>query len=155
MKARVIVRAKLNPTEDELKLLKAIVNLTGVESYRKEREGDSEYIVQEGDESLLTRFRELLRRERILDAARRMIMQGVNGQTITFHVNRQVAFVGKISFCKPEGESPLGPITFHIWTENIKELIDWLATKTIGGVPVDEICPSESQRYAQLEKRSK
>ncbi|MCX8170079.1 MAG: hypothetical protein N3D72_03200 [Candidatus Methanomethyliaceae archaeon] len=155
MKAKVIVRAKLNPTEDESKLMRAIVNLTGFENYRKEHEGNFEYIIQEGDESLLIRLRELLRRERILDAARRVIMQGVEGQTITFHLNRQVAYVGHISFCKPEGESPLGPITFHIWTENVKELIDWLATRTIGGVPVDELCPSEYRPYAQLEKPSK
>lgn len=155
MKAKVIVKAKLNPTEDELKLLKAITNLTGMENYRKEKEGDSEYIIQEGDESLLIKFRELLRRERILDAARKIITQGIDNRTITFHVNRQVAFVGKISFCKPEGESPLGPITFHIWTENTKELIDWLATRTIGGVPVDEICQLEYQHYVRLERRSK
>jgi len=155
LKAKVIVRAKLNPTEDEFKLLKAIANLTGAENYRKEKEGNLEYIVQEGDESLLIKFRELLRKERILDAARKIIIQGIDNKTITFHVNRQVAYVGKISFCKPEGESPLGPITFHIWTENIKELIDWLATKTIGGVPVDEICQLEYPHYVQLEKHSK
>lgn len=155
MRAKVIIRAKLNPTEDESKVLRAIVNLTGFENYKKEHEGNFDYIIQEGDESLLVRLRELLRKERILDAARRIIMQGVEGQTIIFHLNKQVAYMGRISFCRPEGESPLGPITFQIWTENVKELIDWLATRTIGGVPVDELCPSESQPYVRLEKPSK
>ncbi len=155
MEARVFVQVELNPTEDESKVIKALINVTGVESYKKHVEGGRGYIVQEGDISLLLKLRNLLRRERILDAARRVMLSGVEGSTVAFHLNKQVAYAGHISFCMPEGESPLGPITFHIKTEDPKSLIEWLATKTIDGVPVDELWRSESQRSARSERLSR
>ncbi|MGQ9759303.1 MAG: RNA-binding domain-containing protein [Candidatus Methanomethylicaceae archaeon] len=155
MEGRVIVQTELNPTEDESKVLRAVLNVTGVQSYKKYVESGRGFIVQEGDLSLLSRLRSLLRRERILDAARRVMLGGVEGSTITFYINKQAAYAGHVSFCMPEGESPLGPITFHIKTENPKALIDWLATKTIDGVPVDDLCRLESQRSAPSGRRSR
>lgn len=155
MEVKVIVQVELHPTEDESKVIKALSNLTGFESFTKHVHGNRAYLVQEGDISLLSRLRLLLRRERILDAARKVMLAGVEGFTITFHINKQVAYAGHVSFCMPEGESPLGPITFHIKTEDPKSLIDWLATKTIDGVPVDELWKSEFPHSAQWEKRSR
>ncbi|TDA40232.1 MAG: hypothetical protein DSO08_00045 [Candidatus Methanomethylicota archaeon] len=155
VEAKVLVQVELHPTEDESKVLKALSNMTGVESFTKHVQGDRAYIVQEGDTSLLSKLRALLRRERILDAARKVMLAGVEGSTITFHLNKQVAYAGHVSFCMPEGESPLGPITFHIKAEDPKALIDWLATKTIDGVPVDELWKSGSQHSAPSERRSR
>lgn len=151
----MVVQTELHPTEDESKVAKALFNVTGVQSYKKYVEGGRGFIVQEGNLSMLSRLRVLLRRERILDAARRVLFSGVEGSTITFHINKQVAYAGHVSFCMPEGESPLGPITFHIKTENPKALIDWLATKTIDGVPVDDLCRLEYQHSARSERRSR
>ncbi len=78
----------------------------------------------------LEKFHNLLRRERILDAARRIMIKGLKGKTITFYLNKQVAFVGHVSFSQPEKESPLGPIMVRISCENPRELIDWLTPKT-------------------------
>ncbi|MDH5811072.1 MAG: RNA-binding domain-containing protein [Candidatus Methanomethylicaceae archaeon] len=155
MEAKVIVQVELNPTEDESKVIRALSNLIDVPSFTKHAHGNRAYIVLEGDASLLSKLRALLRRERILDAARKVMLAGVEGSTITFHLNKQVAYAGHVSFCMPEGESPLGPITFHIKTEDPKLLIDWLATKTIDGVPVDELWKSGSQHFAQSERRSR
>lgn len=82
-------------------------------------------------------MRSLLRRERILDAARKMMLRGMEGSTVTFCMNKQVAHAGHISFCRPAGESPMGPITFCISDDDPYSLIEWLATRTIDGVPVD------------------
>lgn len=155
METKVIVQVELNPTEDESKVVKAISNLTGVQSFKKHVLGNRAYIVQEGDSSLLSNLRALLRRERILDAARKAMLAGVKGSTITFHINKQVAYAGHVSFCMPNGESPMGPITFHIQTEDPKSLIDWLATKTIDGIPVDELWRSGSQHSARSGRPSK
>ncbi|MCX8182524.1 MAG: hypothetical protein N3D12_05340 [Candidatus Methanomethyliaceae archaeon] len=155
MEAKVIVQAELNPTEDESKVIKSLSNLIDIQSLKKHVQGNRVFIVQEGDASLLSKLRALLRRERILDAARKVMLAGVEGSTITFHINKQVAYAGHVSFCLPEGESPLGPITFHIKTEDPKSLIDWLATKTIDGIPVDELWRSGSQHSAPSERRSK
>jgi hypothetical protein len=133
----VTVKAELNPTEDESRVLDAIGNLTGSRDFKKSVKGKKIFIVQEGSEALLIRLRALLRSERILDAARKIIQRGIEDRTISFCVNKQVAYAGHVSFCRESGESPLGPISFTITTEDPKALIDWLATKTIDGFPVE------------------
>lgn len=140
MKVRTRVEALVHPTEDEAKVVAAISNVFDAKNYVKEDRGEYKvvYCEAEGMEPL-EKLRNLLRRERILDAARRMILAGRKGNTLTFYLNKQAAYVGHASFCKPERESPLGPITFHIECDDIDKLVDWLATKTIGGVPVDEL----------------
>lgn len=137
MPTRVLVRAEVNPTEDESKVRAAVANLTGSDSFARAHEGRKVVLIQEGDRGLLVHLRALLRRERILDAARKMMQRGVEGTSITFHLNKQVAHAGHVSFCRPTGESPMGPITFHISDEDPRSLIEWLATKTVDGVPVD------------------
>ena len=94
-------------------------------------EGDRTILAgkSEGIEAL-GKFHHLLRRERILDAARSVMFKGLKGKIVTFYLNKQVAFVGHISFSQPEKESPLGPIIVKIFCENPRELIDWLAPKT-------------------------
>ncbi len=78
----------------------------------------------------LIRFRNLLRNERIRDAARRVFFQRIRGNAIDFCLNKQVAFVGHVSFSEETSESPLDPITVTIMSENPRELVDWLAPRT-------------------------
>ncbi|MCK5563505.1 hypothetical protein KAI30_04965, partial [Candidatus Bathyarchaeota archaeon] len=78
----------------------------------------------------LAKLYNLLRRERIRDAARRVLFKGLRGSSITFYLNKQVAYAGHISFCQPVAESPLGPIKVQITCDKPKELIEWLAPKT-------------------------
>ena len=77
----------------------------------------------------LTKLQNLLRRERIRAAARGVLFEGLRENSITFYLNKQVAFVGHLSFSEPVGESPLGPIKIEIHCDNPKELIDWLAPR--------------------------
>ena len=140
MKVKIRVESVVNPTEDEAKVLAAISNVFDAKDFIREDRGDYKVIYCEADNAKpLEKLRNLLRRERILDAARRMILAGRRGNVLVFHLNKQAAYVGHVSFCKPERESPLGPITFYIECNEIDSLVDWLATKTIGGVPVDEL----------------
>jgi hypothetical protein len=136
----VLVQTELHPTEDESKVKEAVFTLTGSREFKKMSQGKRVYLMQKGDEHLLQPLRSLIRRERILDAARRIIINGTDGKTISFCLNKQVALAGHASFCNPTGESPLGPISFLITSDDPNSLIDWLATKTVGGIPVDETC---------------
>ncbi len=151
----VIVEAEVNPTEDEAKVAKAVTSLTGSDVFRRVKQGNKLFLVQEGDASLLSQFRALLRRERILDAARKIMQRNVEGDRIMFWINKQVATVDHISFCRPEGESPLGPISFTVLTPNPNSFIEWLATRTLDGIPVDELCQSGFQRYARSDRPTK
>jgi predicted RNA binding protein with dsRBD fold (UPF0201 family) len=78
----------------------------------------------------LIKFRKLLRNDRIRDAARKILLKSIRGNRISFCLNKQVAFVGHISFCEETAESALGPIKFIIETEQPQQLVEWLTEKT-------------------------
>jgi len=128
--SEVLIRAEtpLNPTEDPEKVLRAIRNLlpncTPTISRIDERHAKFEGVARLED---LDNLKSLLRQEAIRDAARKLLFKSVSGSSIVVHLNKQAAFAGKASFCEHYDESPLGPITLTITTENPEQLIDWLA----------------------------
>jgi predicted RNA binding protein with dsRBD fold (UPF0201 family) len=121
----------VRPTEDPEKVITSINRMFGDLKLEVREEGGREFLVgnSEGIDSL-EKFHDLLRRELILAAARRIMFKGLEEDTITFYLNKQVAFAGHISFSQAERESPLGPIEVKIRSENPRELIDWLTPKT-------------------------
>jgi len=130
-KVKLDVEVKVNMTEDSNKVRVAVQKIFGNLNIQEVESEDESRLVgsAEGLEAL-DAFYDLLRKERILDAARRMFFNGLRGKTITFFLNKQAAYVGHISFSQPVGESPLGPIRVEIQCDNPKSLIDWLTPKT-------------------------
>lgn len=130
----VKVEVEVNPTEDLEKVKQAVENLFGKVDYevRPLRRGVL-LVAKTGGMAGLTKLYNLLRRERVRDAARSVLFGGLSGKSITFHLNKQVAYVGHVSFSKPVAESPLGPIKVQVTCEDPGGLIDWLAPKTSGG----------------------
>lgn len=127
----VRVEVEVNPTESEEKVKRAVENMFGNIPVQVENLPRGNLIVAEakGIESL-TKLYNLLRRERIRDAARGVLFEGLSENTITFFLNKQVAFAGHVSFSKAVAESPLGPIKVQIKCGDPRQLIDWLAPKT-------------------------
>ncbi|MBS7643463.1 hypothetical protein KEJ26_02620 [Candidatus Bathyarchaeota archaeon] len=133
---QIIVKAeaKVNPTEDEEKVKKAIQNIILNPSFEIVQMNYEKLVVATSHEKdCLAKLYNLFRQERILDAARRALFEGMSGNTITFYLNKQVAYVGHVSFCEPSAESPLGPIRVEIVCEDPRELINWIAPKTVEG----------------------
>lgn len=127
----VHVEAEVNPTESEEKVKRAIENIFGTMQTQTKPIAKGSLLIAEGTGiEALTKLYNLLRRERIRDAARGVLFEGIDGKTINFCLNKQVAFAGHLSFSKEVAESPLGPIKVKIKCDNPKELIDWLAPKT-------------------------
>ena len=125
------MEVEVNPTEDLEKLKMAVANVfTNVELEVKPQRRGSMLVARAHSMDGLTKLYNLLRRERIRDAARGALFGGLSGNSITFYLNKQVAYVGHVSFSKPAGESPLGPIKVQIKCDNTRELIDWMAPKT-------------------------
>jgi len=121
----------VNPTEDAEKVTTAVNRVLGDLKLEFKQVGDKTFLIGKSEGIVtLEKFHDLLGRERILDAARSVMFKGLRGKTITFHLNKQVAFVGHVSFSQPEKESPLGPITVKVLCDSPRELIDWLAPKT-------------------------
>ena len=127
----VRIEADVNPTESEEKVEKAIWNLFGnVPTESKPAYRGSVLTAEAKGQEALATLRNILRRDRIRDASRKALRGGLRGDTISFCLNKQVAYAGHVSFSEAEAESPLGPIRVTIQTENARELVDWLAPRT-------------------------
>jgi predicted RNA binding protein with dsRBD fold (UPF0201 family) len=128
---KLSVEVEVNPTEDPDKVRVAVSRVLGDVKLENIKENDGVRLVGGGEGlNALSRFHELLRRERILDAARRVFLKGLREDVVMFHLNKQVAYAGHVSFSQSEGESPLGPIRVEIQCSQPRQLIDWLAPKT-------------------------
>ena len=128
----VYVETEINPTEDEEKVRSAVGNFfsTSEMSFAPAQNGKTLTAKAQGQGSL-TKFRDILRNDRIRDAARKMLFKSTRGNRIVFYLNKQVVFAGHVSFCEATGESPLGPIKVIIETEQPQQVIEWLAEKNV------------------------
>jgi len=128
---RIRVEVEIRPTEDEDKVRRAVSQIFELESYRISDAGDYRILIGEsGSISSLLRMREIIIRERIADTARRIMSRGTIDRYVSFKLNKQAAYAGKLSFVEEDHESSLGPINVFIEARDAKELIDWLAPNT-------------------------
>jgi len=126
----VYIEAMIHPTEDPEKVKKAIENIIwNAEFEVKPLKHGSLLVARAKSLDSLTKIYNLLQRERIRDAARAVLFNGLDQKSVTFYLNKQVAYVGHLSFSEPEAESPLGPIKVQIRCDNPRQLIEWLTSK--------------------------
>ncbi len=127
----VKVETEINPTESEEKVKSAVTNIfaNALAVVVPCKAGSVLRAEAQGPEALVG-FRDLLRRDRVRAAARKVLFTGLEGKTITFFLNKQVALSDHISFSQETGESPLGPIKVTIHCQKPREIIDWLAPRT-------------------------
>lgn len=120
---RVRVEVEVRPTEDPQKVLQALRNVFPSLVFSR-----SENVLR-GEGSLLDleRFRELLKRQAIRDAAKSHLLAKCREGRIEFMLNKQVAYCGKVNFT--DGESPLGPISVVIETSNPVGLVRHLTER--------------------------
>lgn len=130
LNVEIEVEAYVNPTEDPLKVESAIRNL--FENITIEREPAEEGIVLKGrlrGVESLENLREMLRRDRVRDAARAHLTSRLDGDTLRFGLNRHAAYMKHISFHHPR-EAPLGPIQVTIRGE-ASRVIDFLCGREL------------------------
>jgi predicted RNA binding protein with dsRBD fold (UPF0201 family) len=127
----VFVETQINPSENEESVKAAVNNFldNATLTIKPSIKGSLLIAVAKGQDSLF-KLRNLLCNDRIRDASRRLFFKSIRGNMISFYLNKQVAFVGHISFSEESSESPLGPIRVNIETDDPEQLIDWLAEKT-------------------------
>ena len=125
------VETEINPTETEEKVKRALSNIFGnVSTETKQSYKGSILKAEAKGQEALVKLRNLLRTDRIRNAARKAFFEGMREKTISFCLNKQVAFAGHVSFSEEVAESPLGPIRVTVECENPRELVDWLAPRT-------------------------
>jgi hypothetical protein len=132
LKLRVEVEVRATELEDKVR--KAVENIF---PNLKLEMIENKLIGESAEVSAISKFHQLLRLQLILDSARSVFFAGRRGNRVQFMLNKQVAFVGKISFT--DGESPLGPISVVLEAPDIERLIDYLAPRTKDGKPIEEI----------------
>lgn len=124
----VTARASCLPTEDPLKVEKAVLNVLPDGIVER---SPGEIVVRSGS---LDRFKQLIRNHRILDSTRKVLLKGRGPGGTSFVLNKQVAYVGKVSFL--EEASPLGGIEVAVEDQDIDALIDEVAPVTVNGEEV-------------------
>ena len=126
----VRVEAEVNPTEDLDKVKLAVKNIFGAMKFVVVSRKWGHLLTAEttGTEGL-AKMHDLLTRERIRAAARKVFLSGMDNNSVKFCLNKQVAYAEHISFSQRTAESPLGPLNVQISCGNPRKLIDWLAPK--------------------------
>jgi predicted RNA binding protein with dsRBD fold (UPF0201 family) len=129
----VYIETEVNPTESEEKVKQAIENIFGNVQTKIQPIYKGGLVTAEAQGlDALTKLYNLLRRERIRDAARAVFIEGLDEKSISFCLNKQVAHAGHVSFSKEVAESPLGPIKIKIRCNDPRELVQWLTRKDLG-----------------------
>ena len=68
-----------------------------------------------------------IRSRSTISVLRRLLFRNLENDTTWFYINKQVATKGIIVLVEDKQESPLGPILVSIKSNDITQLIDWLA----------------------------
>jgi predicted RNA binding protein with dsRBD fold (UPF0201 family) len=126
----IFVSSSVRPTERVDRVVTAIENIFPglVMDIRTDR-----IEAYDGSESLRV-MHDLLRRQKILDAARSEMLRGLVEDSTSFRLNKQAALMGIVSF--PAEEEALGSL--HIRITGGERVIDWLAPRTENGAPILE-----------------
>ncbi|WP_421078506.1 RNA-binding domain-containing protein [Methanothermococcus sp. Ax23] len=125
------LKSRIKPTEDEEKVIKAVKNIFK----------DAKVVVEDnqliGEAEDISRFKELLRSQAILDTARMVLEKGIVGNSTKFNINKQAAFAGLVNFDKDIH----GGIFVKLIAEedeDLMKLIKDIAPKTKNGKIIDE-----------------
>lgn len=124
----VRIVSRVNPSEDPEKVSTAILNVF------PDAVIETEWGYARGESRSLDNFGLMIRRQKMLDTTRAVLLRGMSGDRTRFLLNKQVAFAGKISFC--DRGQVLGPIEVTVTDEGIEALIDRTAPGTVDGVEV-------------------
>ncbi len=125
MDFKIKVSAEIKSTENLEKVKKSILNIFPDLTVE---ERDNEVIGSSEEEDVLSRFIELTYSEAIRDSVNMVLKEGSRGNKISFSINKQAAYAGRLNLSK---ESPLGPIRIKIYVEEPYDFIDKMIPKTI------------------------
>jgi len=125
LSAKLVLEAKVSPSEDPAKVLQAMKNIVGEAQCDVATDSHSERLATE-DPRALVRIRDQLRDRHVRAAARKQMLLKNLGRSTSLMLNRQAATAGVVALCGSPEESPLGPIYLTLETEEVDAVIDWL-----------------------------
>ncbi len=122
--AEIRVQCQVYPSEDPSKVLRAVKNV--ISSCSPELQ-DGRVLAVTKSPSALSIIYEQVRSRRVMGVFRRVLEANVIANSTWFYLNKQAAYVGTVSICEEESESPLGPIKVTLTSNKLAEIINWLA----------------------------
>ena len=133
MNVTLTAEASVEPTEDEKKVERALLKLfPSGQAERRREDGVTVALVVHGSGfEFLSTLRNLIRQQRIRTTTRAIFLRNAQEHLLRIYLNKQAAYMGRVSFCAPVGESPHGPISILLESDNIT-LIDYLAALAPG-----------------------
>jgi uncharacterized protein len=142
----VRVTTPLRPSEDPAKVQRAVETIVPGAKV----EVDAGLVVGETD--TLEGFRKLVWKQRILDAARRVLLSSLSedGKRASFRLNKQAAHAGLVSFAV--GEAPLGDVRVDVEGDHLEFLFKEIAPPTLRGKPVSE---EDYERHLEITRTRK
>lgn len=138
------IETPVYPTESREKVEKALKTMADITYTLIEMDGQEVLNGKAQGLEAVSKIYQRLRDQLIVESARKLIRRNIIDDTVTFYIHKQAAFMGKIHFCLPDAESPMGPIRISIRSTNIEELVDWLCPKTVDGKPIEREPPIDS-----------
>lgn len=138
------IETPVYPTESREKVEKALKTMADITYTLIEMDGQEVLHGKAKGLKAVSKIYQRLRDQLIVESARKLIRRNIIDDTVTFYIHKQAAFMGKIHFCLPDAESPMGPIRISIRSTNIEELVDWLCPKTVDGKPIEREPPIDS-----------
>jgi len=149
----VTAEAAVEPTEDEQKVERALLKLfPSGRAERRTEEGSTVGLVVRGTGlEFLANLRSVIRQERVRNTARVLFLRNASDRLLRIYVNKQAAFMGRVSFCAPFGESPHGPISIVLETDEMQAVIDYLAAKPVQSFGSDVRRRRKSSAYLEEE----
>lgn len=124
----VRISCSVNPSEDPEKVRSAILSIFPDAELELTDSGF------EGTAPSLDGFAGQIRRQRILDAARAVLITNMRGDRTRMNLNKQVATVGKVSFT--DRNPVLGAIEVTVEDPDLVVLVDRVAPMTVDGEEV-------------------
>ena len=124
----VSISCPVKPSEDPEKVRSAILSIFPDAVLEENEDRFS------GTAPGLDRFSQLIRKQKILDATRAVLIAGIRGNRTRMLLNKQVATVGKISFS--DKKPVLGAIEVFVEDEDLVALIDRVSPITVDGEEV-------------------
>jgi len=124
---KITVEAEVRPTEEVEKVKRAVGSFYKGEVVVEEvREGW--FVVRGVSNNIedLKPLRDKARAEGVEPALRGYLLKNMKGDTTSLLLHKQAAYAGRISLIDTPKESPLGPITISIESDDLYEAINYL-----------------------------
>src|ERR687886_2028692 len=119
------IESAVNPSESPQKVISAITNIFG--DCSPEFKYGSLIVASCFALGCLRIIYAQIRSRAAMGVLRRMLIDNRISNTTWFLLNKQAAAAGIVVVIEDESESPLGPIRVKVVSDELDELIDWLA----------------------------